>query len=90
MHLHERHVHHQDVSLENQFLCEDHCLKLVDMGQAVRFTVDNHGDEEPVDFEGPVGKTFCRPYCSTMVDAWCSGWCGIVLLNGEPIFHDTP
>ena len=66
MHLHERHVHHQDVSLENLFLCEDHCLKLVDMGQAVRFTVDNHGHEEPVDFEGPVGKTFCRPYCSTM------------------------
>ena len=41
------------------------------MGQAVRFAVDDPGQEEPVDFAGLVGKIFrppelclCRPLFS--------------------------
>ena len=60
-------MHHQDVSLENLFLCEDHCLKLVDMGQAVRFySRQSWATRSPLILKG----LLARPFAGRIAQPW--------------------
>lgn len=88
----------QDVSLENMLLnvnpqSGNWQVKVIDPGQAVRFDLDQNGQEMVVGFRGLVGKSFRppelheqKPYLATKVDSWCLGWSAFYLLTAQPLF----
>lgn len=96
--LHRRGVAMQDVSLENMLLNVNQQsgnwqVKVCDPGQAVRFGLDQNGQEMLVGFRGLVGKSFRppelhdqKPYLATKVDSWCLGWSAFYLLTAQPLF----
>lgn len=96
--LHRRGVAMQDVSLENMLLnvnpkTGNWEVKVCDPGQAVRFNMDQNGQEMLVAFRGLVGKSFRPPelhdqkaYLATKVDSWCLGWSAFYLLTAQPLF----
>eukprot|EP00930_Biecheleria_cincta_P050867 TRINITY_DN36047_c0_g1_i1.p1 TRINITY_DN36047_c0_g1~~TRINITY_DN36047_c0_g1_i1.p1 ORF type:complete len:722 (+),score=110.69 TRINITY_DN36047_c0_g1_i1:42-2207(+) len=96
--LHRRGVAMQDVSLENMLLnahpkTGNWEVKICDPGQAVRYSLDQTGQEMLVAFRGLVGKSFRppelhdqKPYLATKVDSWCLGWSAFYLLTAQPLF----